>query len=73
MDILSTMTTSEDTICAKNETQNITRVNHKFRRLKKRNEQMRYASVCSGVEAASLAWETLGWKPVLFSEIQPFH
>ena len=33
---------------------------------------MRYASVCSGVEAASLAWETLGWKPVFFSEIEPF-
>ena len=33
---------------------------------------MRYASVCSGVEAASLAWETLGWRPVFFSEIEPF-
>ena len=34
--------------------------------------QIRYASVCSGVEAASLAWEPLGWKPVFFSEIEPF-
>lgn len=33
---------------------------------------MRYASVCSGVEAASLAWMPLGWKPVWFSEIEPF-
>ena len=33
---------------------------------------MRYASVCSGVEAASLAWEFLGWEPVFFSEIEPF-
>lgn len=33
---------------------------------------MRYASVCSGVESASLAWEPLGWKPVWFSEIEPF-
>ena len=33
---------------------------------------MRYASVCSGVEAASLAWESLGWIPVWFSEIDPF-
>lgn len=33
---------------------------------------MKYASVCSGVEAASLAWECLGWKPVWFSEIEPF-
>lgn len=33
---------------------------------------MNYASVCSGVEAASLAWMPLGWKPVWFSEIEPF-
>lgn len=33
---------------------------------------MRYASVCSGVEAASLAWMPLGWKPVWFSEIESF-
>ena len=34
--------------------------------------QMNYGSVCSGVEAASLAWEHLGWKPVFFSEVEPF-
>lgn len=33
---------------------------------------MRYASVCSGVEAASLAWMPLGWKPVFFAEVEPF-
>ena len=33
---------------------------------------MRYASVCSGVEAASLAWLPIGWEPVWFSEIEPF-
>lgn len=33
---------------------------------------MRYASVCSGVEAASLAWMPLGWKAAWFSEIEPF-
>ena len=33
---------------------------------------MRYLSVCSGVEAASLAWEPLGWTPVAFSEIAAF-
>ena len=33
---------------------------------------MKYASVCSGVEAASLAWMPLGWRPVWFSEIEPF-
>lgn len=33
---------------------------------------MIYGSVCSGVEAATLAWEPLGWKPLFFSEIEPF-
>lgn len=33
---------------------------------------MKYGSVCSGVEAASVAWESLGWKPVFFSEIEDF-
>jgi DNA (cytosine-5)-methyltransferase 1 len=33
---------------------------------------MRYLSVCSGIEAASVAWEPLGWTPVGFSEIEPF-
>ena len=33
---------------------------------------MRYVSVFSGVEAATLAWGQLGWEPVAFSEIDPF-
>ena len=33
---------------------------------------MRYLSVCSGIEAASVAWHHLGWSPVGFSEIEPF-
>lgn len=33
---------------------------------------MTYLSVCSGIEAASVAWEPLGWKAVGFSEIDPF-
>lgn len=33
---------------------------------------MRYGSVCSGIEAATVAWHTLGWKPAFFSEIEPF-
>ena len=33
---------------------------------------MRYGSVCSGVEATSVAWEPLGFEPVFFSEIEPF-
>jgi DNA (cytosine-5)-methyltransferase 1 len=33
---------------------------------------VKYISVCSGIEAASVAWEPLGWEPVAFSEIEPF-
>ena len=33
---------------------------------------MRYLSVCSGIEAASVAWKTLGWSAVGFSEIEKF-
>ncbi len=33
---------------------------------------MRYLSVCSGIEAASVAWHHLGWEPIGFSEIEPF-
>ena len=33
---------------------------------------MRYGSVCSGIEAASVAWQPLGWKAAFLSEIEPF-
>ena len=33
---------------------------------------MRYGSVCSGVEAASLAWHPLGWEAAFYSEIEKF-
>lgn len=33
---------------------------------------MRYISLFSGIEAASCAWEPLGWEPVCFAEIEPF-
>jgi DNA (cytosine-5)-methyltransferase 1 len=33
---------------------------------------MRYGSVCSGVEAATVAWHPLGWRPQWFSEIEAF-
>ncbi len=33
---------------------------------------MRYLSVCSGIEAATVAWRPLGWKAVGFSEIDAF-
>jgi DNA (cytosine-5)-methyltransferase 1 len=28
--------------------------------------------VCSGIEAATVAWHPLGWSPVAFSEIDAF-
>ena len=33
---------------------------------------LRYGSVCSGVEAATVAWHPLGWEPQWFSEIEKF-
>lgn len=33
---------------------------------------MIYGSVCSGIEAATVAWHPLGWKPSFFSEIDRF-
>ena len=32
----------------------------------------RYISCFSGIEAASVAWEPLGWEPAAFCEIEPF-
>ena len=32
----------------------------------------RYLSVCSGIEAATVAWHLLGWQPVAFAEIDKF-
>ncbi|WP_423820862.1 DNA cytosine methyltransferase [Salinisphaera sp. SPP-AMP-43] len=33
---------------------------------------MNYLSVCSGIEAATCAWQSLGWQAVAFSEIEKF-
>ena len=33
---------------------------------------MRFGSVCSGIEAASVAFNPLGWQAAWFSEIEPF-
>ena len=33
---------------------------------------MRFLSLFSGIEAASVAWTPLGWEPAAFSEIEPF-
>ncbi len=33
---------------------------------------MNYGSICSGVEAATLAWRHQGWTPAFFAEVEPF-
>lgn len=33
---------------------------------------VRYLSLCSGIEAASVAWRPLGWEAVAYAEIEPF-
>ena len=33
---------------------------------------MNFISLCSGIEAASVAFTPLGWKAIAFSEIEPF-
>lgn len=33
---------------------------------------MKYVSLFSGIEAATVAWEPLGWEPLAFSEIDAF-
>lgn len=33
---------------------------------------LRYGSVCSGIEAATVAWHPLGWRAAWFAEIEPF-
>lgn len=34
--------------------------------------RMRFGSVCSGIEAASVAWAPLGWKAAWLAEIEKF-
>ena len=33
---------------------------------------MVYGSICSGIEAVTVAWEPLGFRPAWFAEIDPF-
>jgi DNA (cytosine-5)-methyltransferase 1 len=35
-------------------------------------EKITFGSVCSGIEAASVAWNPLGWEAAWLSEIEPF-
>ena len=33
---------------------------------------LKYISLFSGIEAATVAWKPLGWEPIAFAEIDPF-
>ena len=35
-------------------------------------KSLKYLSICSGIEAATVAWHGLSWQPAGFSEIDPF-
>ena len=35
--------------------------------------ELTYGSVCSGIEAASVAWEPLGLRPAWFAQFDPEH
>ncbi|MCC4595465.1 DNA cytosine methyltransferase [Xanthomonas campestris pv. phormiicola] len=37
-----------------------------------KHPSIHYGSVCSGIEAVSLAWKPLGWEAAWFSEVDPF-
>ena len=58
-------------------TQRKRRADHRQRRRRAEPDRagggvMRYLSVCSGIEAASVAWHPLGWEPFAFAEIEKF-
>ncbi len=40
--------------------------------MSKTSRQLTYISIFSGIEAASVSWEPLGFKPVAFAEVDPF-
>lgn len=40
--------------------------------MEQKKHTIRYGSVCSGVEAATLAWRPLGWEAAFFAEVEPF-
>ena len=40
--------------------------------LEKTPPPVKYVSIFSGIEAATVAWHPLGWEPLAFSEIDPF-
>lgn len=34
--------------------------------------RIKFGSICSGIESASMAWDPLGWSAAWFAEIEPF-
>jgi DNA (cytosine-5)-methyltransferase 1 len=40
--------------------------------MEERSDLLSYGSVCSGIEAVSLAWRPLGLNPLWFAEVDPF-
>ena len=45
---------------------------HRRNPTRKTTAPMKYISIFSGIEAATVAWQPLGWEPLAFSEIDPF-
>lgn len=45
---------------------------HRRNPTRKTTAPVKYVSIFSGIEAATVAWQPLGWKPIAFSEIDPF-
>ena len=59
----------EQWLCTDNATNNYT---YRTPPMSKPSTPFRFLSCCSGIEAASVAWEPLGWEPAGYSEIDPF-
>jgi DNA (cytosine-5)-methyltransferase 1 len=45
---------------------------HRSEHANDNHTDLRYLSVCSGIEAATVAWHPLGWQAVAYSEIEKF-
>lgn len=45
---------------------------HRRNPTRKTPTPVKYVSIFSGIEAATVAWHPLGWEPLAFSEIDPF-
>lgn len=45
---------------------------HRRNPTRKTPPPVKYVSIFSGIEAATVAWHPLGWEPLAFSEIDPF-